>query len=70
MKKYFFAVIHRSPIQDQSEFDNLELMLSKMKVQNPLTSTAAEQLSGGKMILKIAKGKFFSPLRLIMVSIS
>ena len=38
-KKYFFAVIYRSPSQDQNEFDNFiidfELMLSKMHAENP-----------------------------------
>ena len=38
-KKYFFAVIYRSPSQTQSEFDNFtdnfELMLSKMHSENP-----------------------------------
>ena len=38
-KKYFFAVIYRSPSQDQYEFDNFtidfELMLSKMHAENP-----------------------------------
>ena len=38
-KKYFFAVIYRSPSQDQDEFDtftiNFELMLSKMHAENP-----------------------------------
>ena len=37
--KYFFAVIYRSPSQDQSQFDNFtidfELMLSKMHAENP-----------------------------------
>ena len=38
-KKYFFAVIYRSPSQDPEEFDNFtihfELMLSKMHAENP-----------------------------------
>ena len=38
-KKYFFAVIYRSPSQSQEEFDNFtinfELMLSKMHAENP-----------------------------------
>ena len=38
-KKYFYAVIYRSPSQDQTEFDqftmNFELMLSKMNDENP-----------------------------------
>ena len=38
-KKYFFAVVYRSPSQDQSQFDNFtisfELMLSKMHAENP-----------------------------------
>ena len=38
-KKYFFAVIYRSPSQDQNEFDSFtidfELMLSKMHAENP-----------------------------------
>ena len=38
-KKYFFALIYRSPSQDQSEFENFtidfELMLSKMHAKNP-----------------------------------
>ena len=38
-KKYFYAVVYRSPSQDQSEFDNFtmnfELMLSKMHAENP-----------------------------------
>ena len=38
-KKYFYAVVYRSPSQDQSEFDNftmnIELMLSKMHAGNP-----------------------------------
>ena len=38
-KKYFFAVVYRSPSHDQSQFDNFtisfELMLSKMHAENP-----------------------------------
>ena len=38
-KKYFFALIYRSPSQDQSEFEHFtidfELMLSKMHAENP-----------------------------------
>ena len=38
-KKYFFAVIYRSPSQDQSEFDNFtinfELLLSKIHAEDP-----------------------------------
>ena len=38
-KKYFFAVIYRSPSQDQTEFDNFiinfELLLSKIYAENP-----------------------------------
>ena len=38
-KKYFFAVIYRSPSQDQSEFDNFtinfELLLAKIYAENP-----------------------------------
>ena len=38
-KKYFFAVIHRSPSKDQSQFDNLtmnfELLLSKIHAESP-----------------------------------
>ena len=38
-KKYFFAVIYRSPSQGPEEFDNFainfELMLSKMRAENP-----------------------------------
>ncbi|XP_065068202.1 uncharacterized protein LOC135693597 [Rhopilema esculentum] len=38
-KKYFFAVVYKSPSQNQTEFDsfmmNFELMLSKMHAENP-----------------------------------
>ena len=38
-KKYFFAVIYRSPSQNPTEFDdftmNFELLLSKMAAENP-----------------------------------
>ena len=38
-KKYFFAVIYRSPSQNRTEFDdftmNFELLLSKMAAENP-----------------------------------
>ena len=38
-KKYFFAVIYRSPSQDQAEFDNFainfEVLLSKIYAENP-----------------------------------
>ena len=38
-KKYFYAVVYRSPSQNQSELDNFtmnfELMLSKMHAENP-----------------------------------
>ena len=38
-KKYFFAVVYRSPSQDQSHFDSFTisfvLMLSKMHAENP-----------------------------------
>ena len=38
-KKYFFAVVYRSPSQNETEFDNFmmnfELMLSKMNAENP-----------------------------------
>ena len=40
-KKYFFAVIYRSPSQNQIEFDNFsvnfEIMLSKMRTENPFS---------------------------------
>ena len=40
-KKYFFAVIYRSPSQGPEEFDNFttnfELMLSKMHAENPFS---------------------------------
>ena len=38
-KKYFFAVVYRSPSQNETEYDNFmvnfKLMLSKMNAKNP-----------------------------------
>ena len=40
-KKYFFAVVYRSPSQNETEFENFmmnfELMLSKMNAENPFS---------------------------------
>ena len=79
-KKYFFAVIYRSPSQDQSEFDNLtinfELLLSKMQAEkihsvllSPAISTVA-QLNRGKMILKIMREGYLSRLLLNLAFIN
>ena len=42
-RKYFFVVLYRSPIQNQTEFDeftlNFELMLSKLQAENPFCIT-------------------------------
>ena len=63
-KKYFYAVVYRSPSQDQSEFDNFAmnfgLMLSKMHAENPFCiiitgDSTAVQHSGGKTIVKIVR---------------
>ena len=68
-KKYFYAVIYRSPRQGPEEFDNFtinfELMLSKcmpkiLSVLSLLVISTVDQLSGGKMISKITKEKYSS----------
>ena len=64
-KKYFFAVIYRSPSQGPEEFDNFtinfELMLSKMHAENPFCVIITGDFNcSGKMISKITRVNYLS----------
>ena len=70
-KKYFFAVIYRSPSQDQSEFDNFtinfELMVSKMNTESPFCVIITGDFNcrstqWWENDIENNEGKFFEPL--------